>query len=141
MPGRVGPPAVLNWLPKWYAKDAGESPRPVSSGRMDDHPRRLIDDRQPRILVEDFQRNVLRAGRLPRDVGENRRHFLTDLKAVGGLSALAPYSDAARSDDPAEVYPAIAREMMGQKRHPGASPPLLGQRKAPPVQTTTGQVA
>jgi hypothetical protein len=82
---------------------------------MDDHPRRLIDDRQPRVFVEDFERDILRAGRLPRDVRENRRHFLTDVKAVGRLSALAPYLDAARGNDPAEVYPAIAGEMMGQK--------------------------
>ena len=55
---------------------AGQRARPVASGRMHDHARRLVDDRHVLVLVEDVQGDVFGPGGLAGDFGQDDRHPL-----------------------------------------------------------------
>ena len=54
---------------------AGQRAGPVPAGGMDHHSRRLVDHREPLVLVEDFQ-GMFWAGGLARRISEHHDHAL-----------------------------------------------------------------
>ena len=116
MPGRVGPPAVLKPAAEMVLQGAGQRARPVAPGGVDHHPRRLVDHRQPVVLVEDLQGDVFRLRGLARDRREHDHDPLAGMEPVGGLSALAAIDrHAAGGDHAAEMDAAVGGEVTGQE--------------------------
>ncbi len=61
-----------------------ESPAPVAGRGVDDHPRRLIDDEEILVLVDDADRNVLPDNRTLFHLRDLHSHHFTELRSVAG---------------------------------------------------------
>ena len=76
---------------------------------MHDHPRRLVDDHQLVVLVEDLQGDVFRPRRLAGDFRQDDGDALAGVEAIGGLAAAAVDLDAAGGDHAAEMARGCSR--------------------------------
>src|SRR5690242_12893326 len=91
-------PAGAAELLKVKRQRTGESSRPMTFGRMDDHARRLVHRGQVLVFVEDLKRNLLGhwAGVLA--LGERDRQLFATFEALPGLRDFACNDHAAGVD-------------------------------------------
>ena len=91
MPGRRTPPMPDRLSPQWAISALTSVPVQLPGGRMHDQPRRLVDDDQVVVLVDDVERDVLRLRRRPAPAAARRRAM-----RVAGVDAMAGIADRAR---------------------------------------------
>ena len=115
MPGRLAPPLALQRRAEMKLQRAGQRARPVSAGRMHHHARRLVDDDQELVFVEDFQRDVLGPRGLARDLGQHDRDALPRLEPIGRLAAAAVDPHPAGRNHPPKMDAAVVGKMGCQK--------------------------
>ncbi len=94
---------------------AGQGAGPMSPRRMDDHPRRLVDEHQLLVFVEDVQGDVFRTGRLPRNFRQDHGDALAFAQAVGGLAAAAVHLGPAGRNHLSQMTPAIVLKVDRQE--------------------------
>ncbi len=110
-PGTVGGAAGYPAL----EQSVDERARCLTRCRMDDDPRRLVDNQQMRILVDDGERNLLRGqllGRELRHVGLDR---LPSRELIALRSPLAIHLDRARGEEPLRRRTRAHRRLNGQE--------------------------
>src|SRR5256885_1375385 len=87
---------------------------PMPFRGMDDHARRLVDGREPLVLVKNLEGNLLRfrpfAGRL----GPSNLDPIAGPQTMTGLGRLAANSDAVGIDQPSQMPTAELRESSGK---------------------------
>ena len=72
----------------------------MALGQVDDHGERLVDDGEVLILVEDFERDVLRRRLRPLGLGQLDRDAIADARLVAGPLGDSIDGDAAGLDRP-----------------------------------------
>ena len=82
---------------------------------MHHHARRLVDDHNVVVLVENIQRNVFRARRLAWDFGQRDQNTLVGFEPIRRLAAAAIHFDPAGHNDAAHQHAAVVREAARQK--------------------------
>ena len=82
---------------------------------MHHHARRLVDDGQPVVFIEDVERDILGRGGLAGDLGQNRPDPLAGFEAVARLAPLRVDGDTAGGDHAAEMDAAVVGEMVDQE--------------------------
>ena len=134
MPGRLGPPLALSVVPEMELQRAGQRARPMSSGRMHDHARRLVDDHHVLVFVEDFQRDIFGPGGLARDFGQHDRDTLARLEPIGRLAAPAIDASPRRPKSPAADALGCSRKNGSPERHPSGGRLRRRRRSIPPAE-------
>ena len=89
--------------------------RPVSAGRMHDHPRRLVDDDQVLVFEEDLQGNLFRPRGLAGNFRQNDPHPLPRANAIGRLSAVLVDAHAAGRNHAPQMAPAVIVKVQGKQ--------------------------
>ena len=102
-----------------------QRPCPVALGGMRDHPRRLVDDRERLVLVDDVDRDVLGDGCGVEELGQPDADDVARAHLVRGLDRAAVHVHGLGLDDPLDHAPGIVGEPAGKV---GVDPPAVGAR-------------
>ncbi len=94
---------------------AGKRAGPVPLRRMHDHAGRFVDRREPVVLVENIERDILRLRRFAGDFGKRETDLLVEPQAMGGLCTAAIDLDGGRVDCAAKLNAAMRRELARQE--------------------------
>lgn len=114
MPGRVGPPTLLNWLNR-NASALGHRPRPMAFGGMNDHVGRLVQRDHVIVFIDDIQRDVFRHLQVCGNLGQHDRNRLAHSEPIGSLRPFAVDLDAARIDRLPKLHAAVIRKLRSQE--------------------------
>ena len=115
---RAGRAAVRTQLPGEAVRErADERSRPMSPRRVNDHIRRLVNDRHIVVFEQHVERNILRNRRLARRFDEAERNDGTGFQPEGRFPVFPVDGDAVRRLNRfAEQDAAVLRELRGEEK-------------------------